>query len=244
MQTMQGRIIQSLRDVAAFLDRNATTLVAAAQSGARQKLAAAIAQVSTFVADQAGSGLASKGATLKHRALRRALIRDHMKPIARVARAELPDTPELSPLKLPQTALSTERLSAAAYGMAQAAAPHSDLFTAAGLPADFMTQLTAAADAMIAPVSDRAQIRSNLRGATTGLQTKLSAARRVVGVLDSFVQSALKDDPAQIAAWNSAKRVQLFGGGKPTSTSNSASTPTPTPAPTPALPAPTQGLLQ
>jgi hypothetical protein len=210
MQTRQGSMLQSLRSVEAFLDQHADVLGNVVQSGARQKLADAIAALSTHVSGQAGSGLASRGATQRHYAIRRVLIRDHMAPVARIAAADLPRTPELVPLRMPAQNLPAEKLAAAAYGMADAARPFSDVFTTAGLPADFVEQLVAAADAMTASLDQRAQNRSTQRGATTGLRASLSAGRRIVHVLDAFVRTALKDDPALLSAWNGAKRVRVI----------------------------------
>lgn len=224
MQTRQGSMLQSLRNVEAFLNQHADVLGAVVQSGARQKLADAIAALSTHVSGQAGSNLASRGATQKHYALRQALIRDHMSQVARIAAADLPRTPELMPLRMPPQNLPAEKLAAAAYGMADAAKPFVSVFTSAGLPADFIEQLLAAADAMTVSLDDRALSRSAQRGATTGLKAKLSAGRRIVHVLDAFVNSTLKDDPSLLSAWNGAKRVRMIP-------------PTLVPATTPPLPA-------
>lgn len=224
MQTRQGSMLQSLRNVEAFLDQHADVLADVVKSGTRQKLADAIAALSTHVAGQAGSRLASKGATRKHYALRRALIRDHMAPVARIAAADLPRTPELAPLRMPPQNLPAEKLAAAAYGMADAAKPFIEVFTAAGLPADFLEQLVAAADAMTASLDERAQNRSAQRGATTGLKASLSAGRRIVHVLDAFVRTALKDDPALLSAWNGAKRVRVI---PPTPLPTTAASPSP-----------------
>ena len=148
------------------------------------------------------------GATRKHQTLRRALMRDHMLPIARIAAADLPDTPEVQPLKMPAGRPSAQRLAAAAYGMAESAAKYPDVFTRATLPPDFPAQLTAAADAMIASIGDRTKSRLVHRGATMGLTTILGIGRKIVDVLDALVKSRLHDQPGLLAAWESAKRVK------------------------------------
>lgn len=238
MQTRQGSMLQSLRSVESFLDQHAEVLQAVVQSGARQKLADAITALSTHVSGQAGSGLASRGATQKHYALRRALIRDHMAPVARIAAADLPRTPELVPLRMPAQNLPAEKLAAAAYGMANTAKPFASVFTAAGLPADFIDQLVAAADAMTATLDDRAQNRSAQRGATTGLKAKLSAGRKIVHVLDAFVRTALKDDPTLLSAWNGVKRVRVIPPTPTPVTTPSSPTASPTPSLAPTITTP------
>ena len=212
MQRTQGNTLHSLRTTHAFLEENATKLNAVVKSGARQRLEAVIAELSTHVAGQAGSQLASLGATQRQRALRLALLRDHMAPISRIARADLPPTPEIAPLRMPKGRPTAERLAAAAYGMATAAALNAPTFVAAGLPDDFVIQVNAAADAMLDALSERSQSRGRRSGATKGLKNQLSAGRRIVHVLDAFVKSALKDDAALLENWNRVKRVQRSAG--------------------------------
>lgn len=229
MQTAQGNMLQSLRTVQAFLEDNADKLAGVVKTGARQKLQDAIAELSGHASDQTGSNLAAQGATQKQRALRQALVRDHMAPISRIAKADLPFTPEIEPLRLPKGRPTTEKLAAAAYGMSKAAAPFSQVFVAAGLPVDFIARLEGAADAMLLSISERSQSRGKRRGATTGLKAKLTAGRNIVHILDAFVKSALKDDPALLSNWNLVKRVV-----KVTGRAGAQAAPTPAPA----LPAP------
>lgn len=231
MQTRQGSMLQSLRNVEAFLEQHADVLANVIQTGARQKLADAITALATHVTDQTGNTLASRGATKTQYALRQVLVHDHMAAIARIASAELPPTPAIAPLRMPARSIGAEKLAAAAYGMAQAAEPHAAVFTAAGLPADFIARLTGAADAMLKAIGDRARNGSNRRAATKGLQARLSDGRKIVRVLDVFVRTALKNEPALLAGWLTAKRVRVIAGGVP------AGAPTPTPTPvTPTTP--------
>jgi hypothetical protein len=241
MQSDQGRILQSLRDVQTFLETYAGKLGDVVNTGARKSLDDMIAELANHVTDQTSSFIGAKSATQQQAALRQVLLRDHMAPIARIARASLPNTPAVAPLRMPKGAPGIEKLAAAAYGMAKAAAPFTATFTAAGLPADFVERLNQAADAMIAAVGDRSQKRGARRGATTGLKTTLSKGRKIVGVLDAFVHTALKDDPSLLSNWNGIKRVSITTGGKQTSAADAPATPASTPStPAPAsAPAPT-----
>ena len=183
MQTEQGNLLQSLRNVAGFLDQHADELSGVVKAGARQRLNDAISELESFASDQSGAHLGAKGATQKYRALRRALIRDHMLPVARIAVADLPDTPELHPFRLPAGRPLPERLAAAARGMADAASKSTSVFTNAGLPDDFVAQLPAAVDRMIVSLGERERSRVTHRGATEGLRSRLQVGRRIVGVL-------------------------------------------------------------
>jgi hypothetical protein len=124
----------------------------------------------------------------------------------------LSETPALEPLRLPRGRPTAEQLAAAAHGMAEAAAPYAEVFVAAGLAPDFRAQLHGAADALLASLDHRARRQGQRTGATAGLRATLSAGRRLVHVLDAFVQTALVDEPALLASWAAAQRVQRLPG--------------------------------
>ena len=157
MRTRGGRTFQSLRAVKAFLDSHTDELPGVANTGARKRLDEAIAALGDHVATQDGSDLARAGRNEEAVRLASSMLRHHMAAIARVAKADLPLSPALEPLRIPKRKPTTERLAAAAYGMAKAADPFSDIFIAAGLPDDFMRRLTDAADALLACVAERGQ---------------------------------------------------------------------------------------
>jgi hypothetical protein len=208
MQSRQGNMLQSLRAVEDFLAVNADTLDGIVKTGTRKKLAQTIAELETTVAEQAGTSVIARGGTNRYLALRQSLIRDHMAPIARIARAALPPTPETSALRMPRQDWKMERLAAAAHGMAQAAQAYTADFIEAGLRPDFIARLDAASDAMVHSVSDRTQTRGRLTGATKGLATTLASGRKLVDAIDALVTSALADDPAMLANWKRVKRVR------------------------------------
>jgi hypothetical protein len=208
MDTRQSNMLASLHNTRAFLEENADKLGGIAKTGMRKKLDDEIAGLTTLELDQAGTMLLAKGTTQKHRALREALLRDHIGPLVGIAAVELPRTPEVEPLHMPKGRPSAESLARAAYAMAQAAAPFSEAFVAAGLPADFLAQLTGAADAMIESVRARSQTEGKRSGATAGLDAKLKAGRKIVRALDRLMASALKDDPALLSNWKAVQRVR------------------------------------
>lgn len=201
-------MLQSLKAVQAFLDANAARLGDSVNAEPRRRLDGAVAELATHVAVQEGSHLDAKGATQQQQALRKVLLREHMAPIAKIAAADLPVTPAVKPLRMPSGRPRGERLAALAYGMAETAAKYPETFTKGGLSVDFVARLKAAADAMVATLGDRTKSRGYRRGATEGLKSKLSKGRKVVAILDSFVQIALKDDAPLLAEWNTVKRVQ------------------------------------
>ena len=237
MQTTQGSVLESLQAVQTFLTDNADKLGDVVKTGARQKLDDAIVELTTHAEDQQGSHLAAQGNTQQKRSLELILRRDHMAPIARIARAELPPTPAMEPLKMPKGRPTVARLAALADGMANAATPFADTFIAAGLPADFIAQLRAATTAMVTTVAERNQNRGKRGGATTGLKQKLGRARRIVHVLDAFIQTALKDDQVLLSSWNIVKRVRR-NTNRPATQATPPATPPATTSSTPPADAP------
>ena len=176
-QTLTGA---TLRNADTFLEQNANAFPTIAGSGARRKLRRALASLNAHAEDQARNSLVAKGTTQKYRALRVALMRDHMSPIAGIALAALADAPEVAKLRMPRGRPSAQRLALAATAMRSAAEPFSDAFVAAGLAPDFLVQLTAAADAMMDALGQRAQTLGRRAGATRGVEEQLRQGRQAI----------------------------------------------------------------
>lgn len=212
MHARQSSRLDTLQSARAFLQQNTARLPNVAASGMQKALDDALAELTTHSEGQASHRLVAMGTTQRLASLRQTLLRDHMAPVAGVAAARLPGTPELAPLRLPAKRLSLPNLALAAGAMAAAAAPFSQVFLDAGLPPDFMTQLTATADAMIASREQQKQSQGRRSGATKGLDAQLREGRRALNALNKFVVSALKDDPALLANWNALTRVRQAPG--------------------------------
>ena len=127
MRTRQGSTLQSLRAVKAFIDTNADVLGTVVNTGACKRLDVIISALAEHAATQTGSNLASLGETQMQYMLRDVLLREHMAPIARIARVDLSVSPAIEALRMPRRKPGAERLAAAAYGMAKAAAPHANI---------------------------------------------------------------------------------------------------------------------
>lgn len=207
MQSTQGNTLQSLRNVHGFILANKDVLGAVISTGAWKRLEDDITQLAGYVKQQSASATTAHRASINWRALRTVLLRDHMAPIARIAKVDLPQAPTIKALRLPAGRPTVERLAADAHGMAESARPYADVFIANGMPADFIDELNLAADAMVSALSDRSQSRGKRKGATTGLKTQLTEARKVVHVLDAFVKRAIPHDKALLSEWSSVKRV-------------------------------------
>ena len=224
MRTVQGRTFESLRAVQDFLDATGAVLATVNASGARIKLDQIVAELETHATEQAASTLEARGAINQRIALRRTLVKYHLAAVARIARAALPTSPALESFRVPRGKPTPARLAQTAHGMAAAAEPYEVLFVTFGLPANFREALTQAADAMLATVDATKQRRGARVGATRGIAATLTAGRKLVHILDAFVQPVLERDPALLANWNVVKRVQRVGVRHPSSPAGVAST--------------------
>lgn len=213
MRTTQGNRLLSLQNIQTYLRENATTLgdvITAEARGLLDDLATELAEHATV---QDGHTRTASGAAAQQRARRAALIRDHMIPIARIARMTLEQSPELVALSMPRGRPSAERLAALADGMALAAQPYEALFIRLGCKPEFVENLRAAATGLLHAIHDRAQSLGKVREATIALEMKLSRARRLVQVIDGFLTSALANEPERLAAWKLVKRVRRSRSG-------------------------------
>ena len=207
MQVTQGNVLHTLLAVRRFLADNGAKLGTVVTTGSVQKLNDAITQLDALIATQGASNVQAKGATRKQEALKKALVRDHMTKIARIAAAELPATPEITVLRMPRGRPTVAQLAAAAQGMAGAVGQFASVFTDFGVTPGFVAELQAAARDMVAAQVQGSQHKGTRGAATKGLKLQLAHGRKIVRVLDAFVRSALKDDHATLAAWESVKRV-------------------------------------
>lgn len=207
MKNRQGDTLSSLRASRDFLDAHKAEAPVTAASGARKKLDAAITDLAVHMTDQSGGTVTAKLGTKNVKALRVALLRQNMAPISRIAKVTFSGVQELTPLKTPRGTPSNERLVAAARGMAQAAAPHADVFISDGLPADFIARLNTAADALLVAKDARTRVKGKTSGATKGLITRLKEARQVISVLDGLLSVELAGQPVLLKDWKTIKRL-------------------------------------
>lgn len=202
------RNIQSSREaLQQFIEAQPDKSAASAMDLLRRQLAEAIQVTESYIAAQAEGTQGALQATRTFHERREALLRQHMAPISHAARSVLA-TKDLGALRTPSTKASVGRLTAAARAMAKAAAPIADQLIAAGLPPDFLAQLAAAADAMVQPLAERAELEVLHKRGTKGIETSIEAAQDIVGMIDAFMRSAFADDPVLLAEWADAKRVR------------------------------------
>src|ERR1041385_6811193 len=207
MNPRQGRTLLALYAVDVFLDSNEDRLPKTCATGMRTRFKRALAELELHIQVQAGATLSAIGLTRAKDAKREALIRDHMAPIARIARLEVTNHPALAALKMPRGAPGTAKLLAHANGMAATAADHRQVFVDAGLRASFVEDLLSAVDDVFSTLTERSERRGAQSGATRGLAASLKACTAYKAVLASFVETEARRDTSLLTNWRAVQRI-------------------------------------
>ena len=230
MELSQHNVFDTGRRVQTLLDSESAVFGTAVPAPLRAQLDTAMTQLAASGQDQESLASSVRGEAANQVTMRKALKVDFLTPMGRIARHALGNSPDFEALVVPASVTRKGDFMNKVNAVAGAAAKHEKDFVDHGMPADFIARTNAAADALLASVTARKTHRGQRGGATLGLKDKLSEGRALVLVLDAFVQTALKDDPALLANWNIIKRVRLVARRQ-------LHTPD-TPATTPATPAP------
>lgn len=206
MRYEQNAVLDSLRRAQQFLDAHADALETVNPS-ARKQLERVAAQIADLSILQETGSRGARGETAKQRALLAALRRDHMAPIAVVAKLELRAMPEFVSLQMPQAGGSAERLLVAAYSMADAAARYSDVLIDNGLSATFADDLRDAAAAVSEAATGRNTYRLDRTGATAGLDAAQRRGRAILKILNALIARCIRNDAQLVAEWNAARKI-------------------------------------
>lgn len=209
MTGQQERVLEACRRVQSFMDTNATLLDSINKSATRKELDGIITELSDNAGVQATGHVAAKGESANQRVLRLAL-RDHMHRIAAVAALRFRDVPQFASLKMISAHASAGTLTAHATAMRNTAQLYQEAFLDAGLPADFLATLGAAAAALSSSSEVRASARGKRSNATGALKQAATRARHVLKALNPMVVHALSADSANaglLAEWKAARHV-------------------------------------
>ena len=194
-----------------FLSTYAARLGHIAESPAAQEVGVLAAGIREGDQDALTTRAMKTGEAANRRVLRRALWVNHMQQLAAVARAELRQVPKFESLLLPQVNMATPKLVQWARTMAAVANEHAEVFVTHGLPAEFVAQLLAAADALEASFQTQVVNGRETAGARAQVASSRSRAQYVIRVLNAQIEKALVDDPSLLAQWRHAKRVGVRG---------------------------------
>ena len=210
MNKRQARQLLALYTVDVFLDAHALELPETTSSGARRVFTLALAELHLHLTNQAAAPIQSRGLTRKKADLVEGLKRDHLRPIAAIARSRRRTHHELVAIRMPKGDPALQKVLGHASGMAKSIAPFEQVFIDAGCRPNFMNDLAKALDEIMTTVTARTSAQGRHSGATAGLQHTLSVCWEQVRILDSLVRSEIHHDQPLVAAWESAKHVDRF----------------------------------
>ena len=207
MNRTQQSSARTLSRVQQFLDRHADVVGEINQTDARRALDAAVAATDATVTEQGTHVRDIRGELQRQADLETALLRRHMVPIAKFARAQLTGVPNFAALIPNVRDKNGTRLYQAAMAMAAAAEPYAAQFPAPTFAGDFIVALRNAAIAVNNSVALRADKRVQRIGATTQIAQSLAKGRTAVLTLDALLVHVLHDDPRLAEEWRVAKRI-------------------------------------
>lgn len=150
---------------------------------------------------------------------------DEMRDIAGFARSMERRAAGVSELFRVPSGSGRRKLVAAARVFAANAAEHKKMFIDYGLDATFIEDLLNRADALDAALNAAAATTGAKVGATDTLAADVDAASDIVDGIDPIARRVYRDNPAKLAAWQFASRVERH---TPVSRPTGANKPPPT----------------
>lgn len=222
MNTLHAAVLEALKRIQQFLDVHADVLGTVNGSSARRTLDTVTTELSTHAVEQGSNTARAVGETRNFKAVRDHLRRTIMQPVIDMARAKLPDAPQVGALRLPSPEVTGVRLVAAAGALANAVEPYAAVLVESGLKPDFVQSLRTGVAQLDASLTARRAFQRRRGEATASLGTQARTARRAIRMLDAAVSQQLGDQPALLEQWKKLKRVPR----KPGAVRDIAATPT------------------
>ena len=206
MREIQQRKLEALRRVQGFIGTHSGVLGPIADLEGRKEVDAAVAAVDELTNGQGAANRFIAGEMGREAALTRQLVKEHLIPVARFARARLADVPEFKALT-PAVHSSKGKLLGKARVVATAVAKHRDAFAAGGFPADEAEEINRLADDIMGIQAERAKLRGGRVNATKSIGEKIAKGLAGVRHLDALIIKQFASNPGLLAEWSSVSRV-------------------------------------
>jgi hypothetical protein len=232
---------ESLRRIQQFRDAHQDVLGEIKSSEASKQLDDSITAISAAMDVQLSRERQVRGEREQQTVLERDLRHHHMAPVGKFARGRLAAEPKIASLTPAADTLKGAKLVTAARGMAEAATPLAEKFAAANFPADFIEQLSAAADAVQHSIETRGRLHAERLNAGATIRTQLEHGTSAALMVESAVARLVPRSSPLYAEWRSIKRVFQAArrpqpvAGDPAVPASPAAPADPTPSPAPAL---------
>jgi len=208
MNELENKRYQMLTRVREFGARHASDFPADAFGGQTfSEVGAVITELAGYATTQSvGRGSARERTVSK--ATARAALYEHLLAIHVTARALALDTPGLeTKFRMPRSG-TDQALITAGRAFAADAVPRAGEFQKHAMPANFVDELNADIAALEEAISGRARSRDSHVTATASLDATVDRGIKAVRRLNAMVRNKFRDDPAALAAWESASHVE------------------------------------
>jgi hypothetical protein len=218
MQDSAVRHLDRGRRVADFTATHTSFFPAGSRAAALiVNILAMLAAMEAAGAKQEGAERAGQEATEQRRAARTLLLR-LMRAISHTARGMNKLHPGIADLFRMPHGGGDQILINAARAFITEATPFAAEFTGRGLPANFLTALQDAIDQLVSTIEAQAEARGTLTKATAAIKAAQKQLTDDVNELSPIVRNTFRDDPATLAAWESASHVERAPKKKATKT--------------------------
>jgi hypothetical protein len=206
MREIQQRQLEALRRVQGFVSTHAGVLGPIAELEGRKDVEAAVSAVDELVNGQGAANRFIAGEMGREAALTRQLVKEHLIPVARFARARLADVPEYKALT-PAVQSRGGKMVGSARVMATAVAKHRDTFVAGGFAADESEQINRLVDDIMGIRAERAKLRGGRVNATKTIRGTIAKGLAGARHLDALIIKQFASNPGLLAEWSSVSRV-------------------------------------
>ena len=214
MNTVISHLLEMFVRVHDFGAERAGSFPANSLGGEQFAIVAVVVEALTGETTSQTSGKSSVQQATASRAAAREALRESMQAITRTARAMALDTPGLeNKFRMPRGG-SDQALMTTARAFAADAAPLKTDFIRHELAASFVEDLK----------DDIADLERAVGGQNTGREAQVTATASIdqavergmnaVRRLDAIVRNKFRDDPATLAAWESARHIERSQHGK------------------------------
>ena len=212
MKQEEQRKLDSLIRVQEFLSRNHDLVGGDAMANVVKQVDDAVSQVRQHVTAQGATALVVEGQTGRIRGMSKNIVRTHLGPIAKFARASLMGVPEYATLAKMAREGTPKRVVSHAFAVVEAAKPYIGAMTAAGFPADTIDHLLAATNELNETIVKREPLNAGRVHSTETIVKLIELGRDGVRKIDAVLAKRLASDAPALAAWKAASRVQFKAG--------------------------------
>ncbi|HEY0172095.1 MAG TPA: hypothetical protein VGB98_13815 [Pyrinomonadaceae bacterium] len=215
MNDNQRRRFERGSRVDAFMTANAVDFPAGSKGAeAAARLSEELAGLAALDVAKAASAGTRRQSSEGRRDLRESL-RARVAAVRETAEAIGAEHPEVRGL-FPRTRAdnSDQTLVAVARSYAEAATPHKARFVEYEMPADFVERLKTDADGLEAQMSRQTEGKGTSVSTNASIEAALGRADELAGRLEVVVRNKYRQDPARLAAWESARRLERTARAK------------------------------